>query len=280
MKKIFTHFLLGIVLLISCDKNDNTPPTTATHKLKTIISGNDTMALVCYLCPPVITQNAENFKYDYLDRLTARIVTTTTLSSDPIYIDTSEIFTYSYIDNSAKIISYSHKKYGSTIEHLLTYDSENRLIKDSITNPQVGNNKLSIFTYLPDTIIHNETQSFIAGIEMKSDTMIISGNSIFKEKIRGFITRYLIYSLSSYRNPLSYVNNFSLLASDYKNGSGSTLFMIYNPQYITYNLTTQTQVNASTPYTTFFTVTLDSLNRVKSFTNSSNGNKVTTFEYY
>ena len=117
--------------------------------------------------------------------------------------------------------------------------------------------------------------------------MLISGNNIISEKMASASSfRELSYTFSLYRNPFSYINNFILFASDYKNGSNLLAFTISTPQNITYDFATQTEVKywngTSTPtqYTTVITPTLDSLGRINTISNSSNGNKTTVFNYY
>ncbi len=286
MKKYFPAFTFIVFLatiFISCKKSNVTTNNNDVIKLKRIMNGNDTTVLLCSpSCPSVISRNEEEFIYDELNRITQRLITIRRISNVPETIDTMSIFNYSYNDNTAVIYSYSEKTIYSIIKimHTLSYDSQNRILKDSIINPQPDNNKVTKFIYLQDTIIQLEKQNFIAGEEVKIDTMIMTANNIVKEKIRGFTTRDLLYTVSSHINPLSYVNNFSLLASDLKNGSNSTLFMIYTPQYITLNMTREIEIISSSPYVSTFDITLDPLDRVMSFTNSSNGSKITSFEYY
>ena len=272
------------LMFISCKKNQViSSNNNEITRLKRIMNSYDTIYPLCSpACPPYISREEQLFIYDGSDRLTQRLVLRSDISGLAEKIDTMSIFTYRYNDNSAVIYSYSEKGIYPAIEiiHNLSYDSQNRILKDSITNPQPDNNKVTRFTYLQDSIIQFEKQGFPAGTEIKTDTMIVFSNNIVKEKISGFISWGLIYTIANNRNPLSYVNNFSLLASDLKNASNSTLFMIYNPQYITYNITSETQVISSSPYTSVFNITTDSLDRVKSFTNSSNSNKVTSYEYY
>jgi hypothetical protein len=278
---LFTSIL--VTIFFSCKKSPVIADTDDVIKLKRILNAIDTITPLCSpSCPASISRNEEEFIYDNLNRLTKRLLVKRNISNVPETIDTISIFNYSYSDNSATIFSYSERTNNSNIEvfHTLSYDAQNRILKDSVTNPQTGNNKVTKFAYFQDTIIQVEQQNFIAGTEIKIDTMILLGSNIVKEKIKGIGSRELVYTVSGYKNPLSYVNNFSLLASDLKNGSNSTLFMINTPQYITYNMTSETRITTSSTYISTFTIKVDSLNRVISFTKSANGNKVTSFEYY
>lgn len=289
MKTLPYAFLICLSFFVSCKKTENhNAELTTDQKLKKISYGIDSAVPLCTSCPPLITEKAEHFYYDNLDRLVSRMLTTTTLSFNPVITDTTSVYLYFYSDNSFMISSYTDQPARSiAINHILKYDSKNRLISDSITNPQMGNNKLTSFTYLPDTIIQYEKQSFPAGTEIKIDSMFIEGGNIVREKITsGSSFRELTYSSSTFRNPFSYINNFTLLASDYKNGANSSLFSIYTPQNITYNIASNTDIktwNNTSPVsnsTSVLTTTLDSTGRVKTTSKSSNGNKVTTFEYF
>ncbi|MEO7490266.1 MAG: hypothetical protein ABIU77_24325, partial [Ferruginibacter sp.] len=289
MKTIFYTFLIAFCLLLSCKKSEkNNHYNTANTKVKSVLYGRDSVAPLCYPCDPIITQKSEGFVYDNLDRLRTRFLITSTLSNNPIRIDTTETFAYSYSDNSSLIAGYVDQITGSIpINHILLYDLQKRLLTDSVTNPQVSNNKVSYFSYLQDTIIEFEKQTFPIGTQVKIDTMVLSGSNILQEKINSSLSfTELSYTITSDRNPFSYINNFSILASDYKNGSNSDLFSIYTPQNITYNIASQTLVkywNGSSPitqYTVMLATTLDSLGRVNSISNRSRRDKKTTFSYY
>jgi hypothetical protein len=273
----------GANFIILSDLNITSP------KLKRILNPIDTIFLLCNpACPPIVTQNIETYVYDNLGRLVKRFLTTVRLSDIPTRIDTMSIFSYHYSGNNQLILGYTEDRNSSIpVNHIISYDNLNRIISDSIFNPQQYNNKVTIFNYLTDSIIQTERQLFPVGLQIKIDTMLLLGNNIFKERIKSFSTiREISHSFSSYRNPLSYVNNFSLLASDYKNGTNSSLYMIQTPQFITYNQATETLVvntnngAVTSQYISIYAINVDSFDRVQSFTNSSNGNKVTSFEYY
>lgn len=289
--------LKGATIIVSSDANFiiiggltlMNPP-----KLKRILYPKDSAFLLCN--PPcsnwIITQGIETFIYDSFDRLIRREFTRTRVDdfSNIMHTDTLSYLNYQYNMGNSIITGYFEKKYDSTypiVNHILVYDFLNRLILDSISNPQVSNNKITRFTYLMDTVLQYEVQSFPAGVEIKFDTMLLAGNNVVQENITFNSTRWEFkYSLSSYRNPLSYVNNFSLLSSDNKNSSNSSLFMIHKPQFITYNLTNSTirkywsASSSGIPQSQFFTITVDSFNTVQSYIDSYSGNKLTTFEYY
>jgi hypothetical protein len=276
-----------VTFLFSCKKSA-TPDDTTTNqptvqsKLKKIVSV-DTVVLLCNFCAPIITERAETFVFDNLDRLVKRTKTNTTLSNTPQTVDTLTIYTYVYFGTNTKVESYSEQSFSGSgaisINHALDYDSQNRLLRDSVINPVVSNNKVTRFTYLPNTIVEYERQTFPVGTQQKIDSFFLNGNEIVRHR---FGTGNNIFTLTTYQNPLSDLSNFSLRASDYKNGSASTLFTIYTPYYVTTSQASQVAVNANsgTSYVAVLNYSLDSIGRIKFFTNSANGYKRTTFEYY
>lgn len=287
MKIILSIIFVSFSFLLSCTKTGN-PINPADPKLKRVIYSTDTINPLCVPCPPTISYNAESFSYDFEGRLITRVLTKTTLLPTPVRTDTTAIYTYYYMSNSSSplIIGYTDRHTGSNpANHLLSYDTQNRIIKDAVTNPQIGNNKLTLFTYLPGAVIEYEEQTFPIGLQVTTDTLFIAANNVTQEKLKVANThREMVYTASAYRNPFSYVNNYSLLSSDYKNGSNSVSFSIYSPQNITYNFPSQTAVkywnnsSAITQYTAAFQTTLDSFGRIQSF--RSSGNKLISFEYY
>jgi hypothetical protein len=228
----------------------------------------------------VVTQNTETFVLDHLDRLVQRVRINTNLSYNPITTDTVEIFSYVYTGNDSIVASYNHQTRSGLVNHSLEYDSQRRLLRDSVTNPAARSNKVTRFTYLPGMIVEYERQTLGAfGTRVKSDTFFLVGNDIASHK---FATGTNVFTLSPHRNPLSYLSNFSLRASDYKNEIASLSFNIYTPYNVTFNQASQVAVNATaggTSYVAVLNYSLDSLGRVKSFTNSANADKRTIFEY-
>jgi hypothetical protein len=222
-----------------------------------------------------------------LSRIQQRILTNTTWSNTPVTIDTLAVYTYSYIGNSNTINSYSSLSNNIVIQHALVYDAQNRLLKDSITNPgATNNNKVASFTYLQDTVIMKERETFAVGTYNFIDTMVYSGNNVIKEKIKSnnFLSEFN-YMFSASINPYSYPNNSSLMTSDYRNDNISAIFGIFNFPIVSNNQASfanlNTFINTSTSSidNAIFTISLDSLGRVKSFRNSYDGNKKTSFEY-
>jgi len=121
--------------------------------------------------------------------------------------------------------------------------------------------------------------------------MTIDGNNITVEIIKKVVlsnpqniwNEDLTYSTTSYQNPLSLVNNISLWGSDYKNGVDA---IFYNGEKFSNNLASQKITKywsnnlPLTEYTSVYTAVLDTLGRVISVTNSSDGNGKTEYEYY
>jgi hypothetical protein len=240
-------------------------------------------------CPPEISFTSEDFIYDANGRLTTRRLTKNILAPTP-RIDTTATYTYYYAPASSSplITGYldTHAG-GAPSNHVLAYDAQGRLVSDSITNPYVIYNKVSLFQYSPGYVFEYDRQTDAVLTAIVHDTLYISGNGVVQERSLSINThREITHTLSVYRNPLSYVNNFLLLGSDYKNGTGLLSFPIYFSQNITYDFPTQTDVRSwtnplsVTQYTAILGITVDSQNRIKSYRNTANGNKVTYFEYY
>src|SRR5436190_13732567 len=101
MKSKFFLPLLCIALIFSCTKNNNNPvdPEIPKYKLKAIFYPINSAIPLCGNCPPIITQESEYFNYDSDSRLVSRIVIGTTLSDNPVTVDTFAIYSYSYSDN-------------------------------------------------------------------------------------------------------------------------------------------------------------------------------------
>ena len=205
-------------------------------------------------------------------------------------IDTTAIYSYTY--SGLRIIAYSEDKRGVIINHILNYDTQNRLLKDTIINPSLTNNKTTYFEYLPDTIIQTNIFSNAVLSAFSKDTIILIGNTISKEFIRTHNSngtssdQEFTYTASSFRNPLNYVNNNVLFASDYKNESGFYTFSIYNPQNIMPVLATQVVTKSwnnslpPTQFTAYLASTLDSLGRVHSIIELNNRNRTSIYLYY
>ncbi len=286
--KILAALILTIILF-SCDDFSNrdfvlSPDPT----LKSIHYSNDTVYLLCGGCPPQISFKKEDFFYDPQGRLSLRRLTTTNVSPGPTRIDTTATYVYSYAGSNSSLISGytdTHRAVG-TINHVLAYDSQGRLISDSVTNPQVSNNKVSLFQYLAGYVVEYDRQTDAVLTMIVRDTFYISGTGVMQERFLANTThRVISHTLSIYRNPLSYVNNFLLFASDYKNETGLISFPIYYPQNITYYFPVQTDVSywtnpaSVTQYSTGYAITVDAQNRIQSYTNSTDY-KTAYFEYY
>ena len=293
MKAKFFSFISCFILFFSCTKNNSNPGNQddPKFKLKTIFYPVDSVTLLCGNCPPIVTQESENFIYDSSGRLTSIIVIATTLSDNPVSIDTSAVYSYFYSDNTFLISSYTQTINGYATNHLLTYNSENKIISDSVTNPQISNNKVSYFQYNQGYIVVTDKQTYPIGTQIIVDTMTIDDNNITKEIIKKVVlsnpqniwNEDLTYSTTSYQNPLSLVNNISLWGSDYKNGVDA---IFYNGEKFSNNLASQKITKywsnniPLTEYTSVYTAVLDTLGRVISVTNSSDGNGKTEYEYY
>jgi hypothetical protein len=262
---------------------------TENPKLKKIIYSRDTITPLCSppsYCPPTILQSEELFMYDNYNRIVKRLAVSTSQTDTFITTDTADEYNYFYNDNSYTIASYSHKgRYSDTItNHILQYDNLSRLITDSIMNPNPDNNKLTHFYYGADTIFENERQFYPAGTQYRIDTLLFSANNIYQVN-RSLMAWKHTYNFSYYRNPLSYVNNFSLMASDRKNAGMSDIFMIYNPEFITYNQVNEDRIQYISSgqlvqYINTFTITTDIFNRVVTISNTAGNNRATTFVYY
>jgi hypothetical protein len=276
----------GAKFIIPGGIGDYSDSAALVTKLKKVISPISYVSPLCLECPSIQRQFTDYYIYDSLYRLKTRKFITTTLSNVPITIDTAtESINYFYDGSSNKIISYS---FGAANIQLLYYDSLNRLIKDSTQNPSNNTGMIvRIYSYNLDTIF--QTQSIInpSGFETLIDTMIKIGNNITFERIKYSspslpITMFNNFTFSVYRNPYSYVNNFSLLGSDYRSTS---LLFTYNMRYSDRSTYNQVQRNdlqfRNNPiFISQFTIGLDAYGRVITSSNTYTGNAITTFEYY
>lgn len=272
-------------LLVSCTKSDSNNATTGGNALLKSIYQYDTTYLLCGNCPPVITKNDVRFVYDAQNRVTQRWVITTKASAGAVTtIDTTNTFTYTYTGGSSKVTGYTEQEgKGTPVIHELTYDAQDRLIKDSVTNPQPSNNKVTTYTYFTNMYLQKDKQTVGISSQFSIDTFYFSGSNVVKQALQGG-ARTITYTVSStLRNPLSYTNTFSLLGSDWRNGINGTLYTIYTSFYATYNMTTKLSIAGSTgsPVIGNLGITIDAgTNDVVSFTNSANGNRQTFYEYY
>ncbi len=259
--------------------------TDLVTKVKKILHPIDSVGLLCFGCPIIITQKSDYYIYDSLNRIKIRKSILTTFSNNPITIDTVSELNYIYEGNDSKIISYTSST-GNT--QLFYYDALNRLIKDSAQNPlNVLGKIVRTYSYNLDTIFQTQTVIQTNGIELLKDTMITVGNNITFERLKYTnppltVTINNNFTFSPYRNPYSYVNNFPIFGSDYRTTS---LLFTYNMNYSdrsTYNQAYQNnhKINNYPNYLNQFTIGLDAYGRVISSSNNYTGNKVTTFEYY
>ncbi len=291
MKRAFAVLLIFVTAITACKKNtDQQNINTSDPKLKSITHPTDTSQALCVGCPPIYTQTKEYFFYDNADKLTSRIVVSSSTTNSITRMD-SVIYTYSY--TGPLISGYSETKNNVSIYHLLLYNLQNRLILDSVTNPQSDNNRVSSFRYLPDTAIQTTRITAALGVTTIIDTLAYVGNNIRVERIKNinpnntFYYRELTYTVSPYKNPYACSNNFELFASEYRNGGALAIsFSIFTPQNILYNLATRVDVRyGSTPamptqVSNPYSITLNSQGIVQSVANINNQNKVTLFEYY
>jgi hypothetical protein len=287
MKCPLAFVLLSIALFLSC-KKDCDELGGHTIKLKAIYFPIDTF-ITTGDPEIIIVQKVETFHYDVLQRLTTRYIYGL-YHTDSISNDTTEVYTYSYVNNSSTISAYTHQNFEGTFHHVLIYDAQGRISKDSVTNPQSGNNKVSAFTYKQDTIIYVGRQNYVIGTEMIIDTMIFTDGKILKEKITKTINNEspfvweISYTLTPNLNPLGYLNNFILLASDRKNGTNSIIFTILTPENISQLLPSAVVMKywgttiPLTQYQTDFNYSADASGRVHSIIDSEEGE--TIYEYY
>jgi hypothetical protein len=262
--------------------------TSSAVRLKRIIHPQDTIS--CPGCIRVISQRQEHFTYDIYNRLTTRIVTTHTsdLAQTATSVDTTERFLYNYQGTSSRITGYSHIRYAAPINHLLSYDASGRLVADTILNETANNNKSVRYFYSGDTILATYRYKYFSSDELVFDTMIVSNNNVVKQNIG---IEYLnppsktyvktIYTLSSLRNPLSYVNNHSLLGSDYKITDAFSETLFHGQQNIPLNAS-HTYIYGSSQFTRHmnYTLTTDLMNRVTEIISDLGNNRKMKFEYY
>jgi hypothetical protein len=234
--------------------------------------------------PSHSTQEIQYYFYDSLNRLSERKVVVTHFIDLDIVLDTVDTYNYFYSGNSSQIIRYTDRignTNNNTHNHILAYDIQNRLIKDSLNSPT--SSYTTLFTYLPDSIIKYRPQYF-------ADTLIMINNNVVKEKI-GYSTYNIQYDfiITAYRNPYSYANNFTLFSSDYKSPSylGFTVTIDGMNHIITYNQCLDlfvTKRNNNIIYNihnSHFTISTDTFGRVKTMAKSLEyGNNATIFEYY
>jgi hypothetical protein len=237
--------------------------------------------------PDHSAQENNYFFYDSLNRLIEKKVIINRIIDLDQSIDTFYTFQYFYSTNSSQISRFTSRfRNTSDIQnHILTYDLQNRLIKDSINSPT--GIYVTILTYLADTIIKYRPQVFPSGQQYFADTLIMIGNNVAKEKIGyGDYSIQKDFIVTAYRNPYSYANNFTLFGSDHYT-YGSSIGYADTDHFITYNQCLNLRVNKRynniiyTPSNSHFTMTLDSFGRIKTMAkNTDYGNSAVQFEYY
>ncbi|MBC7589202.1 MAG: hypothetical protein H7178_12680 [Chitinophagaceae bacterium] len=300
MKNTSIIFLAACVIICfaSCVKNTDNVTTTSriqtpdNFKLKNIVYAPDSIILLSGNGDTVISQKIEYFTYDNSNMLLKRYVIMANKSKTPFTYDTTAMYSYTYNANGS-IGSYTEALKNNTANHIITYDSQDRFVKDSVTNPQVGNNKVTTCRYLQDTIIQIEKQTFPIGLQTITDTAILNGGVVIKEINKTlnsngstFIIE-ILFTTNSYLAPLSYLSNATLFGSDYKNGSNSFGYTIYNPEYAVKNVTIQKNVKywgsnlSVTQYSSNLLPQYDSLGRLQSIRDLSlPGNKTKYYTYY
>jgi hypothetical protein len=246
-------------------------------------------------CPPSITRETDYYMYDSLNRLIERKVVIIDSSNWPVFIDSSRRIKYFYSNNSPQITSYTIPNRGQNgIEtHFLTYDLQNRLIKDSLNSSLLSNPSYArTFRYLSDTIIQLEPKAFPSGQQYIADTLIMIGSNVVKEKI-GYSNHNVQHDfiVAAYRNPYSYANNYPLIASDFRSFGSDPDFLTINNHVTTYNQCSEILVQkwnnniAGYPYNSHFLITFDSYGRISTLVKYPiDGNYLTigntSFEYY
>lgn len=287
--------LIFCCLLLACHKNISDILQNTDPRIKLITASNDTVQPLCQGCPPTVTKSTEYFTYDVFGRLVTRTFTVAHLYPPPLRTDTSTIVTYQYPGNSTSSLISGYIEYpglGSPVVHVIGYDNLLRVISDSVINPPAPYFKLSSFAYYPGYVVVTDKQTQPTGTVTVADTFLYAGYNVLEEKYgsRGpgasSINRDILHTPSAFRNPLSYLNNFNLLSTEYKNGNGLLSYGIYYTQNLTWYFPQQSLVKTKTgsspvtQYTSVFSISTDSLNRITAYGNTSNGRKIIYFEYY
>lgn len=283
--------------IIGCSKNDGgsnnqrTATTTPDNfKLKFInypvnitilLSGNDT----------VFSQSIEYFTYTSNNLLSKRYLISGTKNTAPAAFtyDTAATYTYSY-NTAGLMVSYTQKTNAGIFNHILDYDVQNRLVRDSVSNPVVSNNKVTTFTYQQDTVFTLEKQTFPIGLQVIVDTIVMNNGVTIKmlEKItppngNPYFKQYG-FTATNYQNPLALLSNVELFSSDYRNGSATLYFS--GRENISKNLSSQISEKywyppqQPTQYSGNFLQQFDAQNRVISIIEQASGLTTKQFIYY
>ena len=282
----FSYLFLVVVTIVACTKTTdpgNNPNPSASYKVKTIHYKKDSVFTPETPLDVLTTQNVDSFIYDASNRLTVRYYML--VQGRPLYntftTDTTDKFLYTYASNNSNLItSYTERCYSTInratlwyINHLLQYDANNRIILDSITNPQGYYKQVTSYNYAGNMIIEHSDGWY------KIDTLNFNGNNLLFEKMENDST-YINYTNSVYINPFTYINNFKLWKSDYQNEPGSFIInypysrSYYLPSYVSANYNGYIENISINPV-------VDSLGRVVSSTTIfGSSRKTTTYEYY
>ena len=137
-------FLLALVLLLSCSKSGNTNNSNSSL----LVSVTE------YQSAPVITKTVRNFSYDQNQQLGAVYTHTYDTSGGQAYLDSS-LITYPSSSATTPPASYDiiwmigsvNPSQTATEHHLLYYDGQERIIKDSTSSKtNISNANPNLFT--------------------------------------------------------------------------------------------------------------------------------------
>ncbi len=140
----YVHLLmLSFVLFFSCTKSGNTNNS----------NGSLLVSVTEYQTAPVITKTVRNFTYDQNQELGAVHTHTYDTSGGQAYLDSS-LITYPSSSPTTPPASYDitwvigsvNPAQGATEHHLLYYDGQNRIVKDSMSSKTNITNSPDLFT--------------------------------------------------------------------------------------------------------------------------------------
>ena len=278
--------LIVVVTIVACTKTTNpgnSSNSSANYSVKTIHYKTNSVSTPETPLDIFTTQRVDSFIYDANNRLIARYYLQ--VQGRPLYntftIDTTNKFVYTYTSNNSNLISsYTERCYSTAnrtilwyINHFLQYDASNRLVLDSVTNPQGYNNKVTTYNYAGNMVIEHNDGWY------KIDTLNFNGNDLLKEKMDND-SSYIKFTNSVYVSPFTYINNYKLWKSDYQNGLGT--FLVYYSYARSYYLPSYVSTDSDGYIENFFiNPVIDSLGRVVSSTTVfGSSRQTTTYEYY
>ncbi len=140
----YVHLLLfSLILLFSCSKSSNTNTS----------NGSLLVSVTEYQTAPVITKTVRNFSYDQNQELGAVYTHTYDTLGGQAYLDSS-LITYPSSSPTTPPVSYditwvmgsANPIQAATEHHLLYYDGQNRIVKDSISSKTNISNSPNLYT--------------------------------------------------------------------------------------------------------------------------------------